>query len=142
LWQLLRAADYAERADISDAPPCLLYIDRLRLSQVFDNIFNNSYKYAGTAMKVQYDFSGDYLAVKIVDFGPGVPEEILPLISNKFYRGENAQGISGSGLGLYLARYFIEQMGGGFCYENHVENGIRCGFAVRVELPLAGRGGV
>ena len=142
LSQLLRGADYSGRAEIPDAPPCLLNIDRLRLSQVFDNIFNNSYKYAGTAMEVRYDFSGEYLAVKIVDFGPGVPAEILPLISNKFYRGENAQGISGSGLGLYLARYFVEQMGGGFHYENHIENGIRCGFAVRVELPLAGRGGV
>lgn len=139
LPELLHAADYAGRADIQSAPPCMLYIDRLRLAQVFDNIFNNSYKYADTAIEVRYSFEGDMLDVTVTDFGHGAPEESLPLLCNKFYRGQNAQGKSGSGLGLYLARYFMEQMGGGLSCENRFDGDTACGFAVHVDLLLAGR---
>lgn len=132
---LLRAADYNRRAAIGEAPPCMLRIDTLRLAQVFDNIFNNSYKYADTAIGVEYAFLPESLLVQIADCGPGVPETSLPLICNKFYRGENAQGKNGSGLGLYLARYFLEQMGGGIECRNLAEGG----FEVTVRLLLAGR---
>lgn len=137
--ELLRAADYAGKSDIPDAPPCMLQIDRLRLQQVFDNIFSNSYKYAGTEMKAAFGFESDSLMATVSDHGPGAPEGSLPLLCNKFYRGGNAQGKSGSGLGLYLARYFMEQMGGGLSCGNIAQDGKVCGFAVRVFLPLAGR---
>lgn len=140
---LLRAADYGEKAEIAPAPQCMLKIDCLRLSQVFDNVFANSYKYAGTAMEVSYNFEnapeGNCLAVTIADHGPGAPEGSLPLLCNKFYRGENAEGKSGSGLGLYLARYLMQQMGGGLACANVTQGGSACGFAVKVLLPLAGR---
>ena len=52
LEMILRDADYLGRAGIPHIPACLLYADRLRLQQVFDNIFINSYKYAGTQVNV------------------------------------------------------------------------------------------
>ena len=138
--ELLRAADYEEKAEITEAPPCMLMIDRLRLSQVFDNIFANSYKYADTGMEVGYAFEDDFLAISISDHGPGAPEGSLPLLCNKFYRGGNAEGKSGSGLGLYLARYLTENMGGRLECANTVgKDGAVCGFIVKVLLPLAGR---
>jgi signal transduction histidine kinase len=48
----------------------------------------------------------------IRDFGPGVSPEELSLLTEKFYRASNAEGKSGSGLGLYLSQYFIHGMGG------------------------------
>ena len=77
-----------------------------------DNIIGNSYKYADTDIEVSGRFDGDCLAVTVRDFGPGVASEELSLLCEKFYRAGNATGKSGSGLGLYLSRYFIEQMGG------------------------------
>lgn len=141
LAPLIKNADYLEQADIPVALPCLIFMDSLRLAQVFDNVFSNAYKYAGTAMAVSYTFSGDFLVVTVSDHGPGAPESSLPLLCNKFYRGENAAGISGSGLGLYLARFFMEQMGGGITYENYIEDGAARGFRVHVALPLVGRQG-
>ena len=55
-------------------------------------------------------------------------EKELPLIIEKFYRGNNAKGKAGSGLGLYLANMFMERMQGGMEYYN--ENG----FVVRLFL--------
>lgn len=140
LSSLLRNADYDGRAAIPDVPPCMLNVDRLRLTQVFDNIFSNSYKYAGTSIDVAFSFDHDFLLTTVSDFGHGAPEESLPLLCNKFYRGENAEGKGGSGLGLYLARYLMEQMGGSLSCENKISNGVICGFVVRISLPLAGRG--
>lgn len=139
LAQLLQAADYGKCAEIPEVPPCLLSIDRLRLAQVFDNIFINSYKYAGTTIDVEFSFEGKFFTAAISDKGPGAPEESLPLLCNKFYRGKNAQGKSGSGLGLYLARYLMKQAGGDLSCENRRKNGFICGFAVKVKVPLAGK---
>ena len=136
---LLHAADYKGQSVIQNVPSCMLSVDRLRLAQVFDNIFSNSYKYAGTAIHVEFLFAGDSLVAAVSDFGPGAPEESLPLLCNKFYRGENAAGKSGSGLGLYLARCFMEQMGGSLSCENKTDGEMNRGFTVYVCMPLAGR---
>lgn len=100
-------------------PECLVYMDSLRLSQVIDNIVNNAYKYAGTVVNVDFSQSPEGIRIRIADRGAGVPEEELALLTEKFYRGSNAKGKSGSGLGLYLSKLFMQQMGGGLdCYND------------------------
>lgn len=140
LGDLLQDADYNGHAAIAPIPPCILRFDRLRLQQVFDNILHNSYKYADTAILVTFAFDGALLTVTIADSGPGVPPESLSLLCNKFYRGANATGKSGSGLGLYLARYLMEQMDGSLSCENRMEGNAVCGFAVHIRIPFAGTG--
>lgn len=99
-------------------PECLVYMDRLRMQQVIDNCLNNSWKYAGTPVTVHFAETDGGIRIKIKDSGPGVPADELPLITEKFYRGANAKGKAGSGLGLYLSRLFLEQMKGGLEYYN------------------------
>ncbi len=77
---LLENADYLCRAKIPQIPDCLLYMDRLRLQQVFDNIFANSYKYAGTNIDVSIWEKDDFLCVCIEDYGGGVSSRELPLL--------------------------------------------------------------
>ncbi|MDE6389008.1 MAG: HAMP domain-containing histidine kinase [Lachnospiraceae bacterium] len=101
----------------NEMPECLLYIDKLRLQQVLDNIINNSYKYAGTEVRVSFIENVEGIIIRIKDYGKGVAEEELALLKEKFYRGSNAEGKSGSGLGLYLVDNFMKQMNGGMeCY--------------------------
>ena len=105
---------------INDIPQCLVYMDKLRLNQVIDNIINNSYKYAGGEVQVTFGEEEGGISISIRDFGLGVPEEDMALITEKYYRGDNAKGKNGSGLGLYLAKLFIEGMDGGFeCYNDN-----------------------
>ena len=82
-------ADYLHRAIIPDIPDCLLYADKLRLQQVFDNIFNNSYKYANTKIDITIYIHSNCLVVGIEDYGGGVSMEELPLLKEKFKRGSN-----------------------------------------------------
>jgi signal transduction histidine kinase len=96
----------------NEIPDCLIYCDKLRLEQVIDNIINNSYKYADTAIHITYSLNEKFLNIEIRDFGNGVSENEPPLVFEKFYRGKNTENINGSGLGLYLAKQFMEGMNG------------------------------
>lgn len=109
---LIKNSDYLNRAGAFKIPECTVYIDKLRMQQVFDNIFMNSYKYADTSMKVNAEISEEYLVIKISDEGPGVKPEELHLLKEKYKRGSNAESKDGAGLGLYLTNYFMVKMDG------------------------------
>lgn len=102
-------------------PECLLIMDKLRMNQVIDNIVNNAFKYAKTVVHISFLTKKEGIGIRIHDEGSGVPEEELAKITEKFYRGSNADGETGSGLGLYLAKLFMEKMHGQM--ELYNENG-------------------
>lgn len=137
LFELLENADYLHRANPADIPECLLRADRLRLQQVFDNLFANSYKYAGTdiLLSASLDKENGYLVITIEDFGGGVPKDELALLKEKFRRGKNAHETEGAGLGLYISDYFMKEMGG----ELFVENGAH-GLRACVKIAFSGMG--
>ncbi len=120
--------DYGKINMKNTIPPCLVYMDRIRMEQVVDNIVGNSYKYAGTDIDVSFDEpaemdmadgkKGRFIRIRIADRGPGVCEDDLPLVAEKYYRGSNSTGKTGYGLGLYLVRCYMEKQGGGMDYYN------------------------
>ena len=117
-------------------PGCILRADRQRLCQVLDNILYNSYKYAGTPITVDFILGERELSVMIKDTGKGVPHEELPLLFQKYYRGSNSRDnqAEGSGLGLYIASYLMEKMGGGIqCY--NWEHGFCTELIILLALP-------
>lgn len=131
---MLENADYLHRATIPDIPECLVYADGLRLQQVFDNIFANSYKYAKTDIIVTVQYADSHISISIEDYGGGVPTEELTVLKEKFKRGSNARNIEGAGLGLYISGYFMKEMQG----ELNIENGEH-GLKVTVALALSGK---
>lgn len=101
-------------------PQCLLWMDKLRMVQVIDNIVNNAMKYAKTDVHISYSQRDNGILIRIKDDGSGVPEEDLAKVSEKFYRGSNVAGENGSGLGLYLTKMFMEKMEGQMnCYNDN-----------------------
>lgn len=130
---LLENSDYLHRAVIPDIPDCLIYADILRLQQVFDNIFANSYKYADTAITLSIGTEGRQLKIVMEDSGGGVPAEELSFLKEKFRRGSNAGNTDGAGLGLYISDYFMRNMHG----ELILENGAY-GLKITVAIPLSG----
>jgi signal transduction histidine kinase len=103
-------------------PRCLVRMDKLRMEQVIDNVVGNSHKYAGTDIHVSFDETRDasntFIRVRISDSGPGVDEDELPLITEKYYRGTAAKDKSGYGVGMYLVKSYMEMQGGGMEYYN------------------------
>ena len=133
LRALLENADYLHRAAIPGIPDCLLYADRLRLQQVFDNLFANSYKYADTGIKLTIGTRNRYLTVCIEDYGGGIDEAELPLLKERFRRGSNAGNIEGAGLGLYISDYCMRKMQGKLTIERG-EDGLKA----TVWIPFSG----
>jgi len=129
---LIQNADYEERVLPFSIPNCIILADPLRLQQVFDNIIHNSYKYAHTDISINSRIDGNLLIIDVQDFGAGVLDEEVPLLCGKFYRGKNTEKSDGYGLGLYISKYFMEQMSGGLCCANNTS-----GFVVTLTLKLA-----
>ena len=97
-------------------------------------IIFNSYKYANTEISVngKFDSENKYLLIEIADKGPGVPEDELEIITQKFKRGSNAGNNDGSGLGLYISDYLMKKMDGRLTPKN-----IEGGFAVELALKIS-----
>ena len=70
--------------------------------------------------------------LKIRDYGGGIPDEDMPFIFDKFYRGKNCGSEQGSGLGLYIVKYITEKMGGSILLRNHI-SGLEAVVALPVE---------
>ena len=134
LNDIIKKYDDRELVTSGELPGMLIHIDAKRLSQVIGNIISNSYKYAGTKIEVSYRPVDDYLEMKIRDHGPGVPEDELSLITNKFYRGRDwaESREEGSGLGLYIAKMLMEKMDGELLVENADE-----GLLITLMIPLS-----
>ncbi|MEK3996546.1 HAMP domain-containing sensor histidine kinase [Psychrobacillus sp. FSL K6-2365] len=132
LVDMIENVNYDHQIVYDSIPHCIILTDPLRMQQVLDNIISNSYKYAGTKVTIKSEIKHGYLELYIIDFGSGIEEEELPLLFNKYYRGKNVGGKNGSGLGLYISKYFMENMYGQIsCY-----NG-KDGFTVVLKIMLA-----
>lgn len=132
LEAIIRDADYGNRIAPFSLPECMLRIDPFRMEQIVGNIINNAYKYADTELSVLGDITEDGLRLEFMDYGKGAPEEELPMLFGKFYRGSRREKeADGSGLGLYISRRLTERMGGIIECVNRED-----GFSVILYLPL------
>ncbi len=105
--------------------------DANRLLQVTENLINNARKYAKTQVDVFITQAGECVEIHFKDYGSGIPDEDMPFIFDKFYRGKNCGSETGSGLGLYIVNYITEQMQGKILLHNHVD-----GLEAVVSLPV------
>ena len=118
---------YLENDD--DIPEIRCDTDKLR--QVFLNILDNAAKHGGDGKRI--DASIHYLdgtvEVRIRDYGPGIPEDEIPLVKKKFFKGSSKA--RGTGIGLAVCDEIVELHGGSLTLEN-AEGG---GTLVTVTLP-------
>jgi signal transduction histidine kinase len=107
--------------------PC----DPKRLRQVFLNILDNAAKHGGDGKEIQASIHCEENAVRVEirDFGPGIPEDEIPLVTKKFYKGSSKA--RGSGIGLAVCEEIVTMHGG----ELILENAPGGGTLVTVRLP-------
>jgi signal transduction histidine kinase len=87
-------------------------VDPDLIKQVFSNLLENAIKYSseGGAVAVRSREADGFVTVEFIDNGPGIPQDEQANVFMKFFRSKNVKSspVKGSGLGLYLARYFVE----------------------------------
>ena len=120
--------DYLENDD--DIPE--ITCDAQRMRQVFLNILDNAAKHGGEGGKIVAERACDqeYVTFRIRDYGPGVPEEELPLVKKKFYKGSSKA--RGTGIGLAVSDEIVQLHGGTLEIKNAPDGGAE---AV-IQLPL------
>jgi len=113
----------------------LRQLDPDRLNQILYNLITNAIRYTtpGTAILLKTEAAGENVRLLIADEGPGIAPEDLPHVFEQFYRGDKSRNraLGGSGIGLSLAKSFVEAQGGSIRAENR-KNG---GAAFIVEFP-------
>ena len=117
------------------APPPVLGDPDL-LSLVFYNLLENALKYSlpEDAVEVRILEDGRYLTVEVADSGQGIGEEDLPHLFEELFRGANAHGLEGSGLGLALAQRVVQHHRGTINVRSRRQD--QKGSVFTVRLPL------
>jgi signal transduction histidine kinase len=137
-----------------DVPP--VCADPKELRRVLSNIVENAIKYTpdGGRIVLSAREEDSQVAISVTDNGRGIPPEDMPILFDKFHRGRPAHSVamsdgttsaefledadvSGVGLGLYLGRNVMEQMGGRISVESEVGRGS----TFRLHLPVWNDGG-
>lgn len=99
--------------------------DKFRLSQTVYNILTNAYKFTNPTgiVNVSYTVNQDKIRLTIEDNGSGIAEKDLAKIFNAYYKNDKSLGLSGDGLGLYIAKENMESIYGTITVESEVNKG-------------------
>ncbi|MFB7662394.1 ATP-binding protein [Kitasatospora sp. NPDC056138] len=97
-----------------DAPRGILaVVDPRRLDVVFANLIGNALKHGGSPVRVKVRQAGRTVVVEVSDSGPGIPQDVLPHVFDRFYKADKGRARSeGSGLGLSIAMANAQIHGG------------------------------
>jgi two-component system phosphate regulon sensor histidine kinase PhoR len=123
----------------TDNPPQLVIKSDSRLLHiVVSNLVSNAVKYLNSDGKLmfRYELEGANLKIQIADDGIGIPEKELDNLFTKFYRATNAEShhTEGTGLGLYIVKQSVEQLGGEIKVASDTDKGALFEISLPVEV--------
>ena len=113
-----------------------LFLDKEKMAQVLENIVSNSIKYSPEKVDIDItgEIKGDYLHVIMEDRGIGMTPEQLEKIYDKFYRADTSNtAITGTGLGMSIAKAIIEAHDGELWVESEFGKGTKVTFSVPMQ---------
>jgi K+-sensing histidine kinase KdpD len=114
----------------------LVKLDPRLTASALAHLLENAAQYSppGSPIAIEAQISAHELAIAVRDRGPGIPPDDLPHLFERFYRGGNTQRrVSGTGMGLSIARGFLAAEQGRVWAENCHDGGARFTLAVPVE---------
>ncbi len=118
----------------SDLPEVM--VDPQRFQQVIGNLIDNALRYTPECSQIDVIIrrKQDIIELTVVDEGPGIPEDEITHVFDRFWRGEKsrARSTGGAGLGLSIARQLVEAQGGKISAHNRQGHG----FEVQITLPV------
>jgi two-component system sensor histidine kinase KdpD len=114
----------------------LVRLDFGLMEQALHNLVYNSCKYAhpGGIIRLKAFYDNGYLVIQQMDRGPGFPEDALPHVFNKFFKGDNHTS-GGLGLGLSITKGFVKAHKGTIGVENRMNGGV-C-FTIKIPTEIS-----
>jgi signal transduction histidine kinase len=113
---IISAAERQIEVSLERADPAVAYADTQHAEQVFVNLVSNAVKYSydGGTVQVQVEDDPEYTTISVYDRGVGIPPEAMDQLFTKFTRLDNPRTVEagGTGLGLFIARNWVEANGG------------------------------
>ena len=105
---------------ISTRGDCRVMCDQSMITRVVINLVENAVRYAGADAEIGIDITGtdESVAIEVRDNGPGIPDEDLGHIFERFYQGDRARSGKGSGLGLAMVEQIALLHGGSVAVKN------------------------
>lgn len=117
----------------TEGTPYLVDLDAKLISHVLINLLSNAFKFSlNTPPILRIQFSTRQLVLQVIDTGIGIPISEQSSLFQAFFRASNTAGIQGTGLGLVIARQFVDSHGG----QMDVESQERSGTTFTVTLPI------
>nr|WP_286169204.1 HAMP domain-containing sensor histidine kinase [Actinospica acidiphila] len=138
-----RVAAWSPSADAKDVtltgvcPATTAWADPVALSSALDAVIDNAVKFtpSGESVEVTVTSNGDTATVVVTDNGPGLTDEELTRVGDRFWRSGRHQNVKGSGLGLSISRALLAAGGGSLTYERHEPHGLRVTVSVPRNAP-------
>ncbi|SFN77792.1 PAS domain S-box-containing protein [Formivibrio citricus] len=136
-------ADKQIQLEMDESTPKIIAVyDKTRMIQVIVNLLSNAIKFSPENGRICISFISDAklldtspaVGVKVRDVGPGIPEQDLECIFDKFQQSRQVSTSGGSGLGLSICRQIMLDHGGEIFAENHPDGGAV--FTVLLPAPL------
>ncbi|MEU1197946.1 HAMP domain-containing sensor histidine kinase [Streptomyces sp. NPDC005813] len=117
-------------------PATTAWADPVTLSSALDAVIDNAVKFTpeGGGVDVEVASNGEASTIVVTDGGPGLSDEDLARIGDRFWRSAGHQNIKGSGLGLSISCALLAAGGGSIAYDHHEPHGLR----VTVKVPRSG----
>ncbi len=137
---LLRTRTEPLRVTIAfEGTPVAVEADRPSLLRVVSNLLDNATKWSpeDSTVHVGTIDEGDLVALWVQDEGPGIPEQDLPRVFERFYKGEASRATAGVGLGLAIVKHLVRSHGGTASVESPPGEGAK--FTVRLPKGFVGR---
>ncbi len=124
---------------VFEGEPLTVEADRPSLLRVVSNLLDNAAKWSpqGGTIHVGCEDEGELVAIQVRDEGPGIPEQDLPRVFERFYKGEASRATSGVGLGLAIVKHLVRAHGGTATVESRPGEG--ASFTVRLPRTFVGR---
>jgi two-component system OmpR family sensor kinase len=98
------------------------------------NIIDNSIKFTeiGDTIEIRASEDGNNIRIEVADTGPGIPPDEIDQVWSELFRGKNARGVQGSGLGLALVQAIIRRHGGTTAIRSQLDKGT----IITISLPV------
>lgn len=123
-YPVARKRDIKLSLDAPEDTPVITALDVEKIERVFFNLISNAFKYTpdNGSITVSYRTTGDNITIKVCDTGEGISERDLGNIFDRFYQVDRVHP-KGSGIGLSLAKAFVELHGGSISVKSTLNKG-------------------